>query len=176
VHYYLGAVALEQGKVDDALVEFHGGLALWEKALGKDHPSLSAPLTGIGNAQLARGDARGALLSYQRSIALLEPAVGAEHPDLAEGLTGMGLANLKLAQARRALPVLERALEIQLANPGDPLGQARTEFALARALVGTGGDRVRAHALATHARAAYAANEGAKKETAELDAWLATNR
>jgi tetratricopeptide (TPR) repeat protein len=173
VRYYLGQVALQQGNVDEALAQFGRTLAIWEKALGKDHPSLSAALDGQGAAMLARGDARGALLTFERATRLLVAAEGPDHPDLAEGLTGFGLAQLALDDPRHAVLSLERALKIHIASPGDPLDTARTQFALARALVAVGGDAARARTLATSARTAYAANDNAKKEVAEIDAWLA---
>jgi tetratricopeptide (TPR) repeat protein len=176
VRYYMGQVALAQGQVDEAVTQFGRTLAIWEKALGKDHPSLSAALDGLGAAMLARGDARGALAQFERATRLLEAAEGPDHPDLADGLTGFGLASLSLGDPRHALLALERAEKIHLASPGDPLDTARTEFGLARALVATGGDRVRAQALAAKARAAYASNDAAKKEVSAIDAWLAKQK
>jgi tetratricopeptide (TPR) repeat protein len=173
VHYYLGEVALEQDRVDDGLVELRRALAIWERALGADHPSLSAALDGIGDGLRAKGDPRGAISAYARAIVLLEKAEGPDHPDLAGGLTGEGLALLDLADAHRALPLLERARASSVANPGDPLDLARTDFALARALTATSGDRGRAHDLAEHARAAYAADDHAARELAAVVAWQA---
>jgi len=151
-------------------------LDIWERALGKDHPSLSAALDGLGDGLLAKGDPRAALPHYERAVALLEKAVGPTHPDLAEGLTGEGLALIGLGQARRAAPLLERSLEIRLANPGPRLDLARTQFALARALADGGGDRVRALDLAERASAAYAADGHRAREVDEITAWLAQHR
>ncbi len=173
VRYYMGSVALQLGHVDDAESQFRQTLAIWEKALGKDHPSLSAALNGLGDTLLVRGDARTALAQYLRATTLLEAAEGPEHPDLADGLTGTGLAFLALNDGKHAALALERAHHIRTVNPGDPLDMARTQFALARALVAAGGDRTRALALATKARAAYAGNDAARRETAEIDGWLA---
>jgi serine/threonine protein kinase/tetratricopeptide (TPR) repeat protein len=173
VRYYMGQVALQQGNVDEALAQFGRTLSIWEKTLGKDHPSLSAALDGLGAALLARGDARGALAPFERATRLLEAAEGPDHPDLADGLTGYGLAQLALGDGRHAALALERALKIQLASPGNPLDKARTQFGLARALVASGGDPARARTLATEARAAYAANPATRKETSEIDTWLA---
>ncbi|MCE9579630.1 MAG: tetratricopeptide repeat protein, partial [Deltaproteobacteria bacterium] len=177
-HYYLGVVALQQDRFDDALVEFRRALDIWQKALGPDHPSLSAALDGIGDALMAKGQPREALAQFERGVLLLEKAEGPTHPDLAGGLTGQGRALIALHQARRATPLLERAHEILVANPGDPIDLARTEFALARALVDADGDaavQTRARGLAEHARAAYAANPGARREAEAVVAWQATH-
>ncbi|HTJ44089.1 MAG TPA: tetratricopeptide repeat protein, partial [Kofleriaceae bacterium] len=173
VHYYRGSVALEQGRIDLAIGEFERARDIWQRALGPDNPSLSAAYAGLGDARLAKGDARGALAAYERGIALIEKALGPTHPDLANGLTGAGLARLALGDPRRAVASLERALAIRVADPGDPVDLARTQFGLARALVAAGGDRGRARDLAEHARAAFAASPTGQREAAAVEAWRA---
>jgi hypothetical protein len=72
------------------------------------------------------------------------------------------------------LPPLERALALRAATAGDPVDRAEVEFFVAQALVASGGDRRRGHALAASARAACAAaGAGARAELAAVDTWLA---
>jgi hypothetical protein len=88
-------------------------------------------------------------------------------------LTGEGKALLALGSAGEALPLLERALLLR-AKDADPVDVAETRFALARALVATGGDLKRARGLAEAAAAAYAATgEGYPRQRAEIASWLA---
>jgi hypothetical protein len=75
----------------------------------------------------------------------------------------------------KAIPLLERALEIRRAANADPTLIAETRFALARALW-DGGQRKRAVAEATSARAAFAASPDRAAEVAEVDAWFASHR
>jgi hypothetical protein len=77
-----------------------------------------------------------------------------------------------MGDASAAVRGLERAISIYDTQPQVPTGaHRRVRFALARALVASGGDRARAITLAEQAR------EGAERPEdgtlrAEIDAWL----
>ena len=74
----------------------------------------------------------------------------------------------------RCLP-LERALPLRQLPGGDPLDLARTRFALARALHGSGGDEQRATQLAQSALTALQkGGKPAAREAAEIEQWLRT--
>jgi tetratricopeptide (TPR) repeat protein len=136
---------------------------------------LSAAYDGLGDALLAEGKPVEAEAQYRRALALLEPALGPRHPDLAEALGGIGRAALAAGAPRRALPPLERALAVRAGSEagGDVADAARTQFALARALDGSGGDRARARRLAEEARASLiAAGRGHAREADEIGRWL----
>jgi tetratricopeptide (TPR) repeat protein len=94
---------------------------------------------------------REAMALYEQSIPALE-AAHIVHNNVTIAVINFGLASLELHQPARALPALER-LASRLDNVRPDLRVA-AEFTLARALWQAGGDRTRAHALATHALAA----------------------
>jgi eukaryotic-like serine/threonine-protein kinase len=166
----------ELGRKDEAIGYFRRAAAIKEKSLGPWHPSLAITLGNLGDSlrQAGRFDEAQAVL--ERAVAIKEKALGAKHPSLAFPLTALGNLHVAAKRPARALAPLERALALRQANACDKLDLAETEVALAHALAETGGDRKRARALATEARAAYAgAGERGRENLAKVDAWLAAH-
>ncbi|HTJ46977.1 MAG TPA: serine/threonine-protein kinase [Kofleriaceae bacterium] len=108
-----------------------------------------------------------ALASYARSIELFAQEKDPQGDDSA-ALLGTALVALDRGRDKDAIAPLEQALALRTARSNDPSNLADVQFALARAL----GRTPRAIALATQARAIYAASEHAKDELAAVDAWL----
>jgi tetratricopeptide (TPR) repeat protein len=155
------------------------------------HPSEALPLAdeslsifhGIGltdgfwvtGASTNRGDALLALGRLSEAAQAFTVALDAlsvvPQTELVYAL--VGLARTRLAQNREAdaLPLLERALEACEDARPDDIFKADAQFHLARALWLTGGDRSRARALATAAKATYAAHHHSRREAA-AQAWL----
>jgi tetratricopeptide (TPR) repeat protein len=110
-----------------------------------------------------------------QGTAIIEAALGARSPALAAALTVRGEAELGAADTSAAVTTLTRALEMR--DPagtdvgGQPDEEARTRFALARALW-PHGDRDRALDLARQADTFYATAPWYAAEHAATQAWL----
>jgi hypothetical protein len=88
-------------------------LAIIEKAVGPDHPSVARSLYNLANLFFSEGRYADAEPLYQRSLKIVGAALGPDHPDLARSLAG--LAALYKAQGRYASaePLLTRSLAIR---------------------------------------------------------------
>ena len=108
----------------------------------------------------------------RRSVAILERAVGANHPDVATVLVALVEAEL-LTGAAEAVEHAERAAAIRTTDASTEIkDRGEAEFLTARALARRG-ERARAAAMASLARATYARAESENQaKIAEIDAWL----
>jgi tetratricopeptide (TPR) repeat protein/tRNA A-37 threonylcarbamoyl transferase component Bud32 len=167
----LGSVLQQLGRSDEALAELQRALAIRELALGPTHPDVATLRANIGTILALQGKTREAAPVLRRSLADLEAALGPTHPDLADSLLGLCELGLKTADPSAALLAAERALRLRGAGAPNDLAAAR--FAVARALVASGGDRLRALELAQAARLALPPASG---ELPAIDRWLARHR
>jgi len=163
----LGSILQQLGRADEALAEFERALAIRERALGPAHPDVATLRANIGTILALQGRTREAEPALRRSLADLEAALGGEHPDLADPLLGLCELGLRTDPAA-ALVVAERALRLRGAAAPAELAAAR--FAVARALVASGGDRPRAVELAQAARQAL---PPVSPERPAIERWLA---
>ena len=101
-----------QGDYIRALPLYKRALAILEKTLGPEHPSVATALNNLAELYRAQGDYARALSLFERALAIREKALGPEHPNVATTLNN--LAGLYEAQGdyARALPLYERALAI----------------------------------------------------------------
>ena len=127
-----------------------------------------------------RGEILSDLRRYAEAADSLESAVrildlgGGPSNRTAHPLTALGVVKLATNDLVSAVSVLERALRIREEKESNATLVADTRFALARALWQSGGDRGRALALATSARAAYASDKRAR-QLGTVDVWLAAH-
>ena len=87
-------------------------LAIWEKALGSQHPDVAKALNNLAALYLDEDKPADAEPLYQRSIQILETALGPEHPGLASALGN--LAGLYQSEGKFALaePLYQQSLAI----------------------------------------------------------------
>ena len=107
------ALALDaQAKYNEAEPLYKRALAINEKALGPNHPSVAVVLSNLGDLQRKEARYSEAELLYKRALAIDETALGPDHPFVADVLNN--LAALYQAQGRfsEAEPLLERSLAI----------------------------------------------------------------
>jgi tetratricopeptide (TPR) repeat protein/predicted Ser/Thr protein kinase len=126
----LGSMLAQQGEHDEARVHHDRALALFEKALGPDHPEVARALLSGGGA-LRSADKRDEARAYfERAVAISEQASGPEHPDVGLGLTDLGSLLVEQGEHERACPYLERALAIygKLLRPDHPRVLAALSF------------------------------------------------
>ncbi|HEU4408189.1 MAG TPA: serine/threonine-protein kinase [Polyangiaceae bacterium] len=123
----LGALALVQGRHDQALALCGRALALWQRALGPDHPEGAKALTNLGLVFYARGEYRQAAEQHRRVAEARERALGGEHPGVAFALANLGGALYRQGeyaeaarQFGRALAIAERAWGAEHPYAADP--------------------------------------------------------
>ena len=88
-------------------------LAIWEKALGLEHPRVATGLNNLAALYYSLGDYAKAEPLYKRSLAINEKALGLEHPYVAGGLNNLALLYEALGDNARAEPLLKRSLAIR---------------------------------------------------------------
>ncbi|HKE18563.1 MAG TPA: serine/threonine-protein kinase, partial [Kofleriaceae bacterium] len=123
-------------------------------------------------AEVARGEkgCRGARAAYEHVLSI---AGADEVLETNAAAGGLGECLVELGDAAGAVARLEPRVAWLEEARADPAAVARMRFALARALAGSGGDRVRARSLAESARAGFA-DLGApgERHAAEVASWL----
>jgi tetratricopeptide (TPR) repeat protein len=173
----LGNVSTHLRRFDEAREYHRRALAIQERVLGTEHPTVALTLnnlTNLGDALAGAGRHAGAIERYRRAAEIFEAEKGGDHSWLAYPLTGLGAALVETGDLKAAVEPLERALTIR-DKEGLPKDlAAETRLVLGRALVASKIDEARGRRLAAEARAVFAA-EGARRAemTAEVDAWLA---
>ncbi len=177
VPQYLQALASARAASGD----FAAARVLHERALAIAEPT-TAPVgealvhVRYGDALRLAGDREGARRHYTRALELELGDLGPDH--VVPARTSTRLAELELEDARpvEALARLEQAVPSFASGFGILEDEHDARFALARALVATDGDRLRAQALASSALAGYQAAPGNRPERpAEIAAWLSAN-
>jgi Tfp pilus assembly protein PilF/predicted Ser/Thr protein kinase len=108
----LGLVVHSEGKYEEARSYLEQALAIRERVLGPDHPSVAASLINLGNVAVEEAkydDARG---YYERALAIHEQALGPEHPHVAVSLNNLGGVAAKHGKLEEARAYFEQALAI----------------------------------------------------------------
>ena len=88
-------------------------LAIWEKALGPEHPRVAASLNNLALLYDAQGKYAEAEPLYKRSLAIWEKALGPEHPDVAQGLENYAALLRKTGRSAEASKMEARAKAIR---------------------------------------------------------------
>jgi tetratricopeptide (TPR) repeat protein/predicted Ser/Thr protein kinase len=164
-------VLTDIGDLDRALADQERAVAIQRETL-PDGLDLAIALEALGRVLQAAKRYDDAVAAYTESL-----AVRSRHPtpsDRYYGENGLGAVHLDAQRPARAIPHLERAIAARSEGEHDPTELAEAQFALARALIATRGDRKRARTLLETARGAYAVAEGVDAATlAKVDAALA---
>ncbi len=102
-----------QGNYAAAIAPSQELVAIAERVLGANHPTVAATLNNLAVMHKELGNFSAAVPLYQRSLAIREQALGANHPDVATSLNN--LANLYSDQGNygEALPLYQRSLAIR---------------------------------------------------------------
>ena len=144
--------------------------------MGPEHPDVATSRNNIANVLFEQGKYDQALAEYRRALAIGEKALGPDHPDVAKSHNNIGEILDAQGKHSEAVQHLSRALLILEAKARRPADLGEVRFALAIALWGENKARTRAVEYARKAREDYAKLPVRKKETGEVDAWLATHR
>jgi tetratricopeptide (TPR) repeat protein len=167
----LSSVLVGVGRNEEALVHVERAIAIEEKVLGPQHPALALQLSNRGEILNGLKRYQEARRSFQRAISIWERELGPEASTLAAALTGIGISYLGEQRPAAALEPLERAIKLRIGRDSDPVEQADTSFALARALWDSNRELSRARSLADEARTAYDKSALGDKVVA-VDRWL----
>jgi CHAT domain-containing protein/Tfp pilus assembly protein PilF len=113
------ALALqEEGQYARAEPLFQRALALYEAALGKDHPTVADALNNLAILYQDQGLYARAEPLYQRALALYEAALGKGHPTVAPLLNNLATLYQNQGLYERAEPLYQRALTLHEAALG----------------------------------------------------------
>ena len=153
----LGVALLDLGRHAEARVYLQRGVELLKAELPDDHADLPVAELNLANALAGTGEWTAAGGLYQDVLDVWEELLPPEHPLLAYALTGLARARIELDDASAAIDPLELALELRADSREDKVNLAETSWLLARALLASGSDEVRAIELATSALAAVGA-------------------
>jgi hypothetical protein len=94
-------------------------LAIGDRALGPDHPTVATRLSNLALVLKDLGDLPGAKERLERALAIDEKALGPDHPDVAVDLSNLATVLHDLGDLSGARERLERALAIMRAALGD---------------------------------------------------------
>jgi tetratricopeptide (TPR) repeat protein len=83
--YYLS----EPARYAEAQPLYERELAIWEKALGPDHPDVATSLNNLALLYYAQGRYGEAQPRCERALAIREKALGPDHPDVATSLNNL---------------------------------------------------------------------------------------
>lgn len=87
-----GAVASDEGQVDQALQYVGEALAIYRRTLSPHDLAVAKAETVLGNALTGKGDFEGARDHLQRSLAIMRRVYGDLHPNVALGHMNLGVA------------------------------------------------------------------------------------
>ena len=76
----------QQGRYADAEPLLKRSLAIYEKALGPDHPDVATSLNNLAVLYSNQGRYADAEPFHKRALAIYEKALGSDHPDVATSL------------------------------------------------------------------------------------------
>ncbi|HKQ74572.1 MAG TPA: CHAT domain-containing tetratricopeptide repeat protein [Blastocatellia bacterium] len=108
------------GRFDQAVSPVERALAIRQRVLGPEDPSVAHPLNNLARLHHDKGDYANAEPLFIRALGIREKALGPEHPDVAKTLDNLATLYLNkgaYAKAeelyRRALSIFEKALDPQ---------------------------------------------------------------
>jgi tetratricopeptide (TPR) repeat protein len=151
----------------DALDRARAGL---RKELGEDHPRIAENLSLLAIVKLADGKPREARDLARQSVAMYRRTIGDRYRPLAE-LRTIGAASLQLGEPGIAVDALLES-HAHLLPGDDPGHRAWIEGLLGRALVDSGRDVARGHALIRAAWDHVRKDDRMDDQRAELSAWM----
>jgi tetratricopeptide (TPR) repeat protein len=104
------------GDTDQALADFEAALAIQQRLLPPQHPTLAITLNNIGTVHAESGELDTALDYFERSLAIRTASYPAGHPRLATAHLNLGTTYSYLERYDEARAALARALDINRRN------------------------------------------------------------
>jgi CHAT domain-containing protein/tetratricopeptide (TPR) repeat protein len=100
------------GRFDEALSPVERALAIRQRVLGMEHPSVAHPLNNLAQLHQDRGVYAEAEPLFISALGIREKALGPEHPDVAQTLNNLASLYLNKGAYAKAEPLYRRALLI----------------------------------------------------------------
>ncbi|HYI00107.1 serine/threonine-protein kinase, partial [Hyalangium sp.] len=118
----LSVLLQETGRYPEAWEKATRALALWEKALGPEHPNVASSLQQLSSITWWMGKYPQALEYAERALALKMKALGPEHPDVAKVMKTSAAALRDLGRYEEARQRFEQvlALQVKILGPEHP--------------------------------------------------------
>jgi CHAT domain-containing protein/Tfp pilus assembly protein PilF len=102
----------QQGKYAEAIPLAERIIAIFEKALGTEHPEITTFLNLLAILHQQQSNYAQAEPLYQRSLAISEKALGSQHPDVATILNNLAEMYRQMGNYTKAEPLYQRSLSI----------------------------------------------------------------
>ena len=172
------AISLDElGDTVRAAAYVERAVRIMNEALGAEHPRSAMTLTNHAELLNRLGRYGEALEPARHALVVLERETDPESVYVAYTLTALGLSYVGLGKFREALPMLERAARIRESKEANTARVGEVQFALGRALWGSGEDRARGLAMVERARNEFRASPptpATQRELADIELWLAS--
>ena len=101
-----------RGGGDEAEPLLARSLAIYEAALGADHPHVATSCSNLAKLHQERGDLAAAEQAFSRALAIREAAHGAAHPSVATSCNNLAALYQAQGALDEAEPLFARALEL----------------------------------------------------------------
>ena len=164
-----GRILVAQGSIPAGLASIAKALAMSRELRIAATPDCLETNQYAAEAYLLAGQPQAAIAIFEKNIAGLD--IEARSPRWVTYLRLAGWAYLDAGQPQKAVVTLQRALDLSAGHPFYPGWVARLRYQLARALLQTGGDPVRARTLADEAHDELVAEPVKQPLLEEVDAW-----
>jgi len=105
IYYLTGAYA-------QAIVLYEQALALLERTLGKEHPSLTPTLHDLGLCRWRTGDHAKAMALLERAVQIADKDLGKNSPDVIAPLNSLSRLHTYTGNVKTAEPLARRAIEV----------------------------------------------------------------
>jgi CHAT domain-containing protein len=105
-------VLQDQGELPAARQHYEEALAIYRKALPKDHPDIAGSLHNLGIVLGALGELPAARQHYEEALAIFRKALPKDHPAIAHSLAGLGTVLYAQGELPAARQHYEEALAI----------------------------------------------------------------
>jgi CHAT domain-containing protein/tetratricopeptide (TPR) repeat protein len=100
------------GRYAEAIPLVQQALAIYEKALGPDHPDVATAVNNLALLYDKQGRTAEAEPLYKRALPIYEKAFGPDHPDVAASLNNLTALYRNQGRYAEAEPLIKRALAI----------------------------------------------------------------
>jgi tetratricopeptide (TPR) repeat protein len=173
----LGICLSDAGAHDEALVQLGHAFELTKQVFGSESPRLAEAEVSLARARLRVGKRTEALAAASSAVARLRSlGDGRDRTLHILALTVLGDSEEASLRNESAATTLAEASTLAEQQPLPAVDRATLEFAHARALLATRGDRATARALAEKARERFETLGHGRADVERIDLWLARAR
>lgn len=144
-----------------------------QQLFGDENVQTAASLSNLAEFDRRAGRCTEAVAAYEQVLRVFTQRLGPSHPYLAYPEVGIGRCALDQREYARAVRLLESGLaRMSVQGVFAPADSAETRFALAQALVASGGDHARARQLANEALASLGTTGSDATLRRTIEVWL----